>query len=399
MPNGEMPRFYVGHTFPPGIVAGHDFWITYHYAKLLRQGGDINRLPANLPENLKNYFSGPRGVLVYPPFVFALYAPYTFLSYETAYWIQSGLLFLANLGVVGMVCLLLLRQKPITALGVGPFMLFALFSAVSFVTVSGYGYLFSLERGNSDAFAIFLVTACLYGVICRPGKIWGSALLLSLAIHIKVTPVVFCLIFFWRYRLKCLLPLLLINVALLVVWGPGNAVLFVKGISQFGANPDGWWGDHSVHSFATTVLPSMGGDPMLLKKVIVGFVLAMWGSSVVVLWRRSFTGMNALLMYCISVPLMMLLPSSSNDYKLVMLGGAMAVMVGGLYAHFVASANWLALSGMSLLMGLFMLLSTSGGLFQSPWLINKCPLIVLFMMAVTWVVMRPFGVFDSRENR
>ena len=401
IPNGDMPRFYAGPTFPSGIVAGHDFWITYNYSKVLIHGGNVNRLPETISDQLKGYFSGPRGVLAYPPFVFTLYAPYTALPYGTAYALQSMFLFAANIAVVGLICSLLARVQGIVGLEgiLRQHLLFAVFGAVSFVGFMGYGYLFSLERGNSDAFAMLLLTAFLYRMVIKPGDVWGPAVLLSLAIHIKLTPLVFGAILFWRYRFKCLIPLMVINTCLLFVWGPENALLFFRGIARFSTSPDGWWGDHSIYSFATTVLKPLGFDVGFVKGLMSLIVVAMWGAAWVILWRRGFSVMNALLLYCVSVPVMMVLPNLSNDYTLVMLGGALTVFLGGFLCNYVISGSKRSMGGLILLMGLLFPLSVSGGLLQTPWLINKCPLILALMTVMMVIIVRPWGVFESRVSR
>lgn len=398
VPNGDMPRFYVGPTFPPGIVAGHDFWITYNYAKVLLGGGNAENLPPETSEQLKHYYSGPRGVLAYPPFVFMVYAPYTVLPYPVAYAIQSFLLFVANLLVVGLICRLVAKVPAMSAAGgtVHHNLLVAVFASVSFAGCMSYGYLFSVERGNSDAFAMLLITGFLYRLVAKPGDVWGPSLLLTLAIHIKITPLLFGALLFWRHRFKCLIPMALLNIGLLLVWGPDNARLFIKGIMTFGSNPDAWWGDHSIYSYVASALKP--ADMVVTRRLLTGVVAMTWFAAWVVLWRRGFTIMNGLLLYCISVPVMMVLPSSSNDYKLVMLGGAMAVLMAGFLFNYVRYKDIRSLVAIVMLWGLSALLMTSGGLMQSPLWMNKCSAILALMLMSAVVIVAPWGVFASYSS-
>ena len=401
--NGNV-SYYFGPLFPPGIVAGHDFWIAYTYTDVLRRGFNYKNLPGDVPEKVKPYFGveGGKNVAAYPPLAFMLYVPYLLLSYPDAYTVQRGLLFCANLFVI----VLAVRMAGKIWEGMGPregqkIALFphAIMAAMCFIAVSSYGYFFSIERGNCDILSMAFAWMFLYCLIEKPKQLWLQTLLLACAIHIKVTPAVLVPLLFWRHRWKCIVPLAVVNVCLLLVWGPGNAKLFLQGLSGFAAAPDGWWGDHSAYSFAFCVLKPLGFEVIAAERALMALSLVIWGIGAVVLWRRGLAPVNLLLLFLISVPVMNILPNCSNDYKLVILYGPLAViMLGLLYAYAYEGSRW-ALCGVLLEFFILYWLTKSGGLAGAPFWANKFPMVLLTQCLTLFVIVHPFGVFKGSGVR
>jgi hypothetical protein len=256
-------------------------------------------------------------------------------------------------------------------------MIFSVVSLTAFFQVSSYGFLFSVERGSSDIYAILFAWLFLYALNRRPDRIWLQALLLSCAINIKLTPAILCVLLFWKHRWRCVVPLIVINTVLLPVWGPDNVLVFLKAVVRTNASPDGWWGDHSAYSFAYTVLRPLGYDVKIAEKILICAVLAQWVAGVVILWRRGFSAGNSLLLFATSVPVMMLLPNCSNDYKLVLLSGPLIVFMVRWFGEYAYRGNVKPLVLLGLQLMLMACLGGSGGLVHHSWAANKFPFIFM----------------------
>ncbi len=397
MPRNAESVYYFGPTFPPGVIAGHDFWTTFTYASMLTRGNNIKNLPSDIPEKMRGYFTGDRNVSTYPPLIFMLYAPYLLLSYDQAYWLHMVILFLLNIGVIGLAAKMFRRAIPLESASTELFGLveYSVMACVCVVTVTGYGYLFSVERGNCDILSLAFALGALWFLLEKPKHIWVPVLLFSCAVHTKITPAVLVVLLFWRHGWRCVLPLLVCNVGLLFVWGIDNALIFLDGLKRFSAAPDGWWGDHSAYSFAFTVLKPAGLQWGLWEKLIIAFSAIQWGVACVVLKRRGLTGMNMLLAFAVSIPLMLLAPSTSNDYKLVILYAPMAIFLLGWFWGYAYLGHRGCLALLLLQVVILYYLSGSGGLCRTPWLMNKLPLVLITQTLMFITILYPQGVFRS----
>lgn len=398
VPQSGAPAYYFGPSFPPGAVAGHDFWVTYTYAKILCHGGDIHHLPSDIPEKMRGYFSGARNVSTYPPLIFLIYTPFLLMSYDHAYWVLMFLLCLLNVGVVGLVVKMFrgaLDSDTVIGEQAGKLQ-YSVMAGLAFIAVSSYGFFFSIERGNCDALAMAMCWGFLWVLLEKPKMIWLPAFLLACAVHIKITPAVLAILLLWRHGWKSMVPLCVWGVALLFVWGSDNAVVFLDALRSFSSTPDGWWGDHSAYSFAFTVLKPAGLPLALCEKGIIAFSALLWGTAFFVLWRRGATKVNMILMCAISFPLMLMAPSTSNDYKLVILYAPVAVFVLGWMWGYVRQGSLPCLVAIIAQLLILCGLSVSGGLIREPWGMNKLPLVLMTQCLMFVTIMIPPDVFREK---
>jgi hypothetical protein len=108
----------------------------------------------------------------YPPFVALAALPLTLLSENSAYQLQFFLLSIANIS-----CILIALRVARTVSGsrddaVDKLASRALFVIVALYTVTGYPFMFSLERGNYDIFAMLFSLTFLWLLIEKPKSIW-----------------------------------------------------------------------------------------------------------------------------------------------------------------------------------------------------------------------------------
>jgi hypothetical protein len=281
---------------------------------------------------VKNGFAGisPDGSYpsLYPPLVNVLSLPYLLFDTQTAYLINTVLITVLNFLVLLIGTLLvndLLLVKIIadrftrTVLSILILMIFA------FYNFSSYAFLFSIERGNVDSIAIFFSMLSIWFLIKQPKKIWLQVIFLSIATHYKIYPAVLFLVLLYCHGKKLILPALVVNFAFLLVLGPKTAWAFITSITSVANSAElgyhwSWIGNHGAYSFAqslTNVVPKFSSffNGLLIASTLVPFLI--WALGLTKILRHKYSPMNALYLVMISIPLMDLLPTISNDYKLI----------------------------------------------------------------------------------
>jgi hypothetical protein len=346
--------------------------------------------PAMLLRSGKDSFATPDW---YPPFTRIFGLPFTFLEESKAYQLEFFLLLVANLAVL-WVSASVARSAfdrwlhPDTSKSLA----LTLVAQLAFYQFTSYGFLFSVERGNTDIYALLLATVALWSLLRWRGSVWLEVLLWSMAVHIKVYPLLLFPLFFWRYRHKCILPALAINFGLLLVLGLGPLRQFWLGLS--GAVSTGAGGavmgtayNHGPPSFRTYSLVSQCIWIPNAAKTLTLIPLALWAIGAVALWRRGFSRITAVQLFVLSVPVMCLVPTTSNDYKLAILAAPVVIALYGSVARFAQQGRWrllLVVVGLTTTLGL---LSRSYYLITTRWLQNKYPFVLLLEVVVLfWVL-------------
>ncbi len=202
--------------------------------------------------------------------------------------------------------------------------------AVTFYSLSNYGFLFSIERGNYDSVAILFGTAGIYAAVKKPNAIWLQVLLVSIAAHLKIYPAALFVVLLAQHGRKVVLPAAVINSLMFLSLGPANMLEFFKALPPYMLVPASWVGNHSAHSFAdylNTINPLPAGAyiPLLILLTVIPIILWAAGCYLVIKSLRKETWPVFLLM--ISIPLMCLVPSTSHDYKLVILSPALMILL------------------------------------------------------------------------
>ena len=102
----------------------------------------------------------------------------------------------------------------------------------------------------------------------------------------------------------------------------------------------------------------------------------------------------------LSVPLMCALPSTSNDYKLVILYAPCLMLLAGLLFNYIQAGRWRDLLMIAVLLVAMGFLSSSFYLIPPLWLQNKYPFVLLIQAVVLAVIAWPRGIFYfAREYR
>ncbi len=399
---------YVLNAIVPSWSFPLDEWIFRPFLPTMRPLGNDFRVGIYLPAELVRAGRSPYEILnVYPPLVAVLGLPATVLDPQAAYVVHVVLLVAANAAAIALAVSLTARvvssaspRHAWAAARVAP----ALTLVVAFLAFTSYGFLFSVERGNIDVFPLLLSLAMLWLVANRRRALWLQVVLLALAVHLKIYPLVLFPLLLWVHGVRCLLPFAAVNAAFLSVLGRGRIREFVEGISVAVNNPATWTGNHSAAVFTRTVLePSrlaFPGAATLLALVPLALVAA----GALVLWRRGRTPVNLLLAFALAVPAMNLVPATSHDYKLVLLWAPTAILLLGAVLDWVVAGTARPAVTIAILLVLTALLS-HGYTIVAPyvvaepaWLANRYVWILLLQLLVLVEVLAPAGVFRSHAT-
>lgn len=350
-------------TYPP---IGNDFRVGYYNPSYyLAHNGFSSIAPDGSYPSL------------YPPLVAFFSLPYTLFSPQTAYLIHVALLILANLGCLLMTVWMVKRYFLVpTGLSdlAANVVSIVLFFVSAFYLFSSYFFAYSMERGNTDIFALFFCVLALFVLVRRPDNLWLQVILLSVAVHLKIYPIVLFPLLFFKHRFKIILPALAVNVAMLFVLGPKMAVAFYRSLTSGGggAGIGNAWSNvanHASYSF-TMGIDTSGGDYLTATFFMIwaaAFLipLVVWGISFIALWLKKYSAPNGIMLFMVSVPLMNLLPTMSMDYRLVIMGAVVCFLLGLIIKQFIQKFNWFDLLQMLLVLGVLLMLSRSYALIDA----------------------------------
>jgi hypothetical protein len=252
---------------------------------------------------------------VYPPVVTVLSLPFTRFTLWRAYIIFLSLLYIANIAAILMANLLAgsISKK-------GNSLSWEIAGMITMYTLTSYGLFFGLKNGNYDVFASFSAVLGMLFLARLPEKIWLSTLFLSLAAHLKVYPGILFAILIWKYGLKSLIPLLVINAGLFLSLGFERMLEFFAQLGPYISNPFITIKSSSAISFAEhLILQGVSLDKNMLTGIFIAIPILIWLSSALYLYKKGFSNLGMLWYFVVSFAPMFALPAVSHDYKLVIL--------------------------------------------------------------------------------
>jgi len=346
--------------FPHYPPVGNDFRVGYYW-------------PATYLVSTHFASIGPNGSYPsnYPPLVALTSLPYALFDPMTAYVLHVVLLILANLACIWM-SVWMARHFLLNKIGLSPLLVDVtsvfLFFGPAFYIFSSYFFVYSIERGNTDIFAMFYCMLALMVLIKRPRAVWLQVILLSVAVHFKIYPIVLFALLLFKHGKKLILPALAVNVAFLFVLGPKMALAFIKSFSSGGEGVgigNAWSNvaNHASYSFTMGIDPS-GGDTLTTTFFMIWAAtflipLLIWGITAIALVMKKYSSYNAILFFMVSVPLMNLLPTVSMDYKLVILGVVVVLLLALVLRQFAQKFTWFDVIQLVLLLVVLLMLSRS----------------------------------------
>jgi len=276
---------------------------------------------------------------LYPPLATVFFGPLLLVDRSTAYVMITIMSVLAFVLVALVIPNLIVEDKNRRSI-IQLLFLTGLFS---------YGFQFELERGQFNLIAFSLAMLAVYLFHARPRLRGLAYILLTLSIQLKVFPVIFLVMFVddwtdWRNNIKRFAGMILVNISLLFVLGYQVFLDFIGGISKQALEPHITTTNHSIKVFSELLFKKAGYRDLFLArgmdlaqiKTLAGYSSAIQlilqifviGCLLIVLIRAIKTNSIGLNPYLLSVCtiLALLLPSVSNDYKLPLIIGPLAIV-------------------------------------------------------------------------
>jgi hypothetical protein len=329
----------------------------------------------------------------WPPMTLIVGWPFTLLQRSSAYAVEVGLIAAAAVGSAILSALLAVRAvetgpAPVKATRRGSVDAQGLAVVLGVWLITSYGFMYELQRGNVNLFALFLSLLAVWLMLRMPRSPWWPAAVLAVAIGLKLYPAILLALLFWRYRLRAVVPVVVTNAVLLLIAGPANTGRFLTWLTKTAPGPRiatfgemGASGTAAIQRVTTTWAPSWIAAPLFAVPV------ALWLATAIVVMRRGWSSRRAVVLAAASVPPMAVLPTLSNDYKLVLFVFPLAVL-GACLARSgaVRGRLWWCL-GFGALLWLFVFMGRSS--VCRPWALlgSKYSLAVLvqvMLLVVAW---------------
>jgi hypothetical protein len=335
----------------------------------------------------------------YPPFVALAAVPLTLLSEDNAYWVQFFSLPVANIA-----CILLAVRigRHVVPTSRDDFLDIvasrALSLLVSLFVVTGYPFMFSLERGNYDILAMLFSLSMLWMLIEKPKSIWWPVIAISIAGHLKIYPLLLVLLIFAVHRFRCIIPLMVVNTLLLFCLGYSNAMRFFEQIRAGFQKHYLWIGNHSAISFNKMVLDPSGYASGATELSCILIPIAIMIAGLAVLVRRGFSNRGFVLAFVLLVPVMHLLSGTSHDYKLVILFPAAAMILYLILHDYAESGRFPLLLFLGVIMLVMGFLGRSYKVTASLWLQNKYPYILMFQLLIFLLIVFYYKPYQQQST-
>ena len=369
--NSDRRIFYLTRYVPEMHPIGHDLTFNTSGIENLFSGKGLY--------DLENHY--------YPPLYAVIFSPFLLLEYPDTYFVMTGITLFCTV-VSGLILpSLIMRNKDRATL------------LFFFITVIfSYGMQFELERGQFNIFAFTLSFFAVY-IFHRHYQFRHLAyLLLSVAVQIKLFPVIFTLMLVkdwrgWKENILRFAGLAIFNIALLFVLGYQVFIDFTKAIpvllNSVWIRPY----NHSLESFVNDLTSSGLGlfqldtisrleeNHSFIKFALIAYYLVCLMIVIGRAYKNNENDINFDLFLVCTIGAM-ILPSVSIDYKLPLLSPAIALALSyssqnHLKLQQVASAMLLVIISLSYSYTLFSFV------YQPVFLTSSFPLLMLVLTAIT----------------
>ncbi len=257
----------------------------------------------------------------WPPLSLYLGKPFTLLSLTAGYHVQVVILVALALGATLLSAHLAMRAVgERSAARAGRPLETTMVAAVSGLwLLTSYGFFYEVDRGNIDLYALAFSLLALWLTVRGTRSPWPAAAALALATGLKLYPAILVVVLLWRYRLKALLPVAVTTAVVLLVAGPANmlhAFTTLRALST--SSTQEWWGQDSATATAYVLRDHTSWAPTWIFWPLIAAPSALWLATVVAVVRRGWSERGAVLLGAACVPMMAIVPTVSNDYKLVL---------------------------------------------------------------------------------
>ncbi len=332
----------------------------------------------------------------WPPLTLIVAWPFTLVERSTAYAVEVGLIAAAAVGSAILSAVLAMQAvdsgPDVKAAGRGSVDVQSLAIVLGVWVITSYGFMYELQRGNVNLIALFFSLLAVWLTLRLPRSPWWPAIVLGVSINLKVYPAIVLVLLFWRYRLKAAVPVVVTNAVLLLIAGPANTRRFLEWLTKSAPGPRiatfgemGASGTAAVQRAMTSWAPSWIAAPFFAVPV------ALWLATAIILMRRGWSTWRAVVLAAASVPPMAVLPTLSNDYKLVLFVFPLAVLAAVLARSAGQRGRLWWCLGFGVLLWLFVFMGRSS-VFH-PWALvgSKYSLAILVLAMLVLVAWRMDG--------
>lgn len=226
-----LVAFLVGFIYPVFFYSNEMFFPTYVPSE------------GQLGSDLFETFTQTKNpsLVLYSPLAKVLFALFSLIPFTIAYKIQT---------VLSIILLILLCYKILPRIADRRNFYISTFFLITIL--ASYGFQFELQRGQWNLITIFLIFYSL--LLFKNGNKNASILFFSLAVHLKVFPLIFVLMFFnnnssWEQNIIHYIKILIFNCILLFILGWDSFIIYFKGLMNFAGEPFLWIGNHSIAAF------------------------------------------------------------------------------------------------------------------------------------------------------
>lgn len=323
----------------------------------------------------------------YSPGSFYFFIPFALLDHDAAYLWYSLFKWVVFIFTVLIFPVLWLTKQEKTL----PF--FFLFTGLL-----SYGWEFELERGQgyTPAFALVILSVWLFQNHYEKWPLRGlSYLLYTIAIQMKLTPVIFIFFFIrdWRdikSNIRRFILLGCVNLLLVFSTGFSNGLAFINSILWIGGTSSPVTGvqNHSINNFVLYVQSGILENILYFHPIYIALAVCclLLGLYKLLLGYRSDNHTQfdplVLIIFCLAV---LLIPNENNDYTLAVIPLALAV---GLSLE-TASPNPRLKAVDLWMIGLLYSMTLFSDVYKPDWPIiqNNCPAVfglLVYMTIMAW---------------
>lgn len=285
----------------------------------------------------------------WPPLTLLLGRPFTLVSFSTGYVVQVVMLVALALAAAALSATLAARAAFAPDLSgqrrLAGGRLLALVMGLWLVT--SYGFMYEVERGNIDLYALVFALLAVWLMLRSPRSVWLPAAVLAIAVGLKLYPAVLVVLLLWRYRWRAVLPVAVCTLAVMLIAGPANLRDSFATLNTLQSNQASLgWSNHSSAAVAQILQNITGWAPSWIGYPLLLVPLALWACTLVILVRRGWSDRNAVVAAAACMPLMSVVPSISHDYRLVLSVFPIAVLAAVLATmEREPGAVWIVLFG------------------------------------------------------
>lgn len=244
----------------------------------------------------------------YSPFADILFSLFSHISFNFLYYALS----ITSFCILVVYSLSIMRSYPKNS---------ATIILILITTLSSYGLLFEIERGQWNIIACLLIMLSIY--YYKINKKLLAVILFSVAVHLKIYPIIFILVFSNNYNdvkgtIKFWIYIGVVNIALFFIEGWGASILYFKNMFLYAKNPAVWIGNHSIFSFSVLCKLHYSLNHKILFIALMCSFILMLSAMIFLHFKNRMSGINIHLILFLTLGAIML-PTVSHDYTLSLL--------------------------------------------------------------------------------